>query len=81
MPGTVGTSQVCCHSELWIQVHECTLKQAVVLDHHMSKTGNKVQHQKELLIDGMEVGPHWERYSVVVMLSSHVLLDCTLEWR
>jgi len=58
MPGTVDTSQVCCRSELGIQAHECTLKQAVALDHHTSKRGNKVQLQKELLIDGMEVGPH-----------------------
>jgi hypothetical protein len=58
MSGTADTSQVCCHSELGIQAHECILKQAVALDHHTSKTGNKVQHQKELLIDGMEVGPH-----------------------
>jgi hypothetical protein len=58
MLGTADTSQECHHSELGIQAHEHILKQAVVLDHHMSKTGNKVQHQKVLLIDGMEVGPH-----------------------
>jgi hypothetical protein len=58
MPGTTDTNRVCRHSELGIQVHERILTQAVVLDHHMSKRGNKVQHQKVLLIDGTEVGPH-----------------------
>jgi hypothetical protein len=57
MPGRADTSQVWGHSELWIQAHEHILTEAVVLDHHTSKIGNKDQCQKVSSIDGMEVGP------------------------
>lgn len=57
MPGTGDTNQACGHSELGTPAHGCILSQAEELDHHMSKTGNKVQHQKVFSTDGMEVGP------------------------